>query len=112
MHEAFVIRRRFIIVCLLAALFAAGNLIQYIVFTGRIRTDAARYTERERELENIRGSLTAELDRERERQREATELVSGIAAAIDRTGGNLQAAIGLVRHIRTEIKTLEACLSD
>jgi hypothetical protein len=112
MNETFIIKHRFFIVCALAVLFAAGNILQYCQFTGRIRENAARYTERERELEIGYTSLAAELDGERSRRGEAVELVNGIEAAIDRTGGGLQAAISLVRHIKSELAALEACLSD
>jgi hypothetical protein len=93
-------------------LFAIGNIGQYLYFAGRIGTDAARYTERERELENGYASLERELEGERSRQQEASRIVSGIEEAIDRTGGKLQDAIGLVRTVREEIKRLEACLNN
>jgi hypothetical protein len=62
MRKSFIVRRRFLIVCLAAILFAAANVFQYKYFTGRIRTDAALYTERERGFENRYAELAAKFN--------------------------------------------------
>jgi hypothetical protein len=102
--------RFFAVLVVCAVVFAIGNIGQYLYFTGRIRADAARYTEREREFESLYAGLERELDGERRRKREALEIVGGIEAAIDGTGSGVQAAIGLVRHIKSELKELEDSL--
>jgi hypothetical protein len=104
--------RLFAVLVAAAAVFAIGNIGQYLYFTGRIRADALRYTERERELESGHKYLAGELEGERSRQRKALGIVGNIADALDRTGGSVQAAIGLVRTIREEVKRLEACLNN
>jgi hypothetical protein len=109
---SFIIRYRFCIVCVLAVVFATGNIGQYLYFTGRIRADAAGYTERERELENRYGELEGELEGELGRKRAAFEIIGGIEAAVGRAGAGIQTAVSLVRYIRAELKELEACLAD
>ncbi|MDR2602672.1 MAG: hypothetical protein LBC53_09555 [Spirochaetaceae bacterium] len=103
--------RAFYAVSIIAVLLAAANVGQYLHFAGRLGEDAVRGAERERELKNLYTDLEKELDGELRRKRKAVELVEGIKAAVDRTSGSLQAAIGLVRTIREELETLEACLN-
>ncbi|MDR1469332.1 MAG: hypothetical protein LBT00_08580 [Spirochaetaceae bacterium] len=104
--------RLFVVLIAVAAVLTAGNIGQYLYFTGRIRADALGYSERKRELESRHAILEGELDRERSRKRKAVELIGGIEAAIERTGTGVQAAIGLVRTIREELKEMEACLNN
>jgi hypothetical protein len=112
MNEPFIIQHRFCIVCVTAAILAAGNIGQYLYFTGRIGANAAGYAKRERELEAGYASLERELVGERNRRREALGLVGGLEAAVSRTGGGITAALGLVAKIREELAELAACLSD
>ena len=103
--------RLFAVLIALAVVLAAGNIGQYLYFTGRIRADSARYSERERELEERHGDLERELAGERSRQQEALGIVGGIEESLGRTGTSVREAIEIVRRLREELKTLEARLN-